>query len=335
MNYKAIINVNNIKNLKFFFNLLYKFNIKDVIVIINNKKINIRQLKNSSYKFKNNFFKFKFYFSENFIIKIRNIIKKKKKKPNSFFFYFNSDYFININLFKFIKTNKKKNSFEFFFKEKSNIVFAIYNNINLAKNNRVKSVNIKSLKKKITIINLKKSSKHQIKTYFNKIYSRCIFLDRDGVLNIDRGYVGYKKDFRWAEGAIETIKYLNSKNYNIFVISNQSGVARGYYKENDVVNLHNYMRDFLSKRKLYINQIYFCPFHEDGVVKKYSFKSKFRKPGTGFFSKIKRDWNIKHLQDIYMVGDQASDMEFAAKCGIQGLLFQGKNLDRLVKNFVK
>lgn len=334
MNYKAIINVNNIKNLKFFLNLFYKFNIKDVIVIIHNKKINIRQFKNSSYKFKNNFFKFKFYFYKNIKIKIRNFIKKNKKKSDSFFFYFNSDYFIDINLFKFIKTTKK-NSFEFFFKEKSNIVFAIYNNFNLTENNRVKSVNIKSLKKKITIINLKKSSKHQINTYFNKIYSRCIFLDRDGVLNIDRGYVGYRRDFRWTEGAIETIKYLNSKNYNIFVISNQSGIARGYFKEDDVENLHNYMRDFLSKKKLYINQIYFCPFHEDGIIKKYSFKSKFRKPGSGFFSKIKRDWKIKNLKKIYMIGDQTSDMEFAANCGLQGLLFQGKNLDRLVKSFVK
>ena len=334
MIYKAIINVKNFKNLKFFFNLFYKFNIKDVILIINNKKISIKQLRNNFDKSKNNFFKFKFYFSENF--EIEKFINKNKKKITCFFFYFNSDYFININLFKFTKATKKnRGSFEFFFKEKNNIAFAIYNNFNLNKNNQAKSINIKSLNKKNTMINLKKNSKHQVNTYFNKIYSRCIFLDRDGVLNIDRGYVGYKKDFRWAEGAIETIKYLNSKNYNIFVISNQSGVARGYYKEDDVVNLHNYMRDFLSKRKLYINQIYFCPFHEDGVVKKYSFKSKFRKPDIGFFYKIKRDWNIKHLKKIYMIGDQTSDMEFAANCGIQGLLFQGKRLDRLVKSFVK
>ena len=327
MNIEAIIKVKNKKNLFFFLNFLYKFNIKNVILITNKKYFDLA-------KFKNNFFNIKLQKVSRPQVDIKNIIKKNKKYSSNFFLYFDTNFFINVNLLAFLeKVSKRKNSLEFFYKKK--LIFGVYNITYYQKKKKIRSLNISNFHKEISFIDLFKSSKDKVNNYFNKIYSRLIFLDRDGVLNIDRGYVGFKKDFRWAEGAIETIKYLNSKNYNIFVISNQSGVARGYYKENDVVNLHNYMRDFLLKRKLYINQIYFCPFHEDGVVKKYSFKSKFRKPDIGFFSKIKRDWNIKHLQDTYMVGDQASDMEFAAKCGIRGLLFKGKNLDRLVKNFVK
>ena len=257
MNIEAIINVKSKKNLIFFLNFLYKFNIKNVILITNKKYFN-------TIEFKHNFFNIKLLKISRSQVDIKNIIKKHKKKYSSnFFLYFDTNFFINVNLLMFLeKICKRKNSLEFFFKKKNNLIFGVYNISNYQKKNKIRSLNISNFHKEISFIDLVKSSKDKVNNYFNKIYSRCIFLDRDGVLNTDKGYVGFLKDFEWTPSAIKAIRYLNKKNYNIFVISNQSGIARGFFKEKDVENLHSYMRNFLLKEKLYINKIYFCPYHK-------------------------------------------------------------------------
>ena len=76
---------------------------------------------------------------------------------------------------------------------------------------------------------------------------KAVFLDRDGVLNQDLGYVHKIRDIKWIDGAIDTIKLFNKLNYLVFVVTNQSGVARNYYSENDVIKLHLWMKDFLKK----------------------------------------------------------------------------------------
>lgn len=158
-------------------------------------------------------------------------------------------------------------------------------------------------------------------------------LDRDGVLNksnINNGYIGYIKDFYWISGAKEAIKFLNKKNYKVVIVSNQSGIARNYFKYKDVVMLHNFIKKDLKKIDARIDRIFFCPHHKNGVVKKYKINCKCRKPKNHFFKKIEKIWNIDK-RNSFMIGDQKTDMQFAKKSGIKGLFFNEKNLYKFVK----
>ena len=158
-------------------------------------------------------------------------------------------------------------------------------------------------------------------------------LDRDGVLNksnINNGYIGYIKDFYWISGAKQAIKFLNKKNYKVVIVSNQSGIARNYFKYKDVVMLHNFIKKDLKKIDARIDRIFFCPHHKNGVVKKYKINCKCRKPKNYFFKKIEKIWNIDK-RNSFMIGDQKTDMQFAKKSGIKGLFFNEKNLYKFVK----
>ena len=172
----------------------------------------------------------------------------------------------------------------------------------------------------------------KIKKFFLKIYSKSIIFDRDGVINVNKGYVGFKKDFYFQNGAIKAIKELNKNGYNIFVVSNQSGIARGYFSDKDVKYLHIYLRDVLSCHNCFINKIYYSPYHKDGIIKKYSKKTDCRKPGIKLFKTIEKEWEIKINKSTFMIGDQITDIQFAKNANIQSALFKRGNLFSFVKN---
>ena len=158
--------------------------------------------------------------------------------------------------------------------------------------------------------------------------TKIAFLDRDGVLNsskINEGYVGFIKDFKWIRGAKKTIKYLKLKNYKIVIVTNQSGIARGYFSLKDVYKLHKYLSMELKKIGASVDKIFFCPYHKDGIIKKYKKNSNLRKPNIGMFLKAKKIWNIDK-KNSFMVGDQITDMQFAKKAGIKGYFFDQENL---------
>lgn len=165
---------------------------------------------------------------------------------------------------------------------------------------------------------------------------KCIkvaLLDRDGVINsnkLNKGYIGSLKHFKWVPGAIKTIKYLNEKNYKVVVVTNQSGVARGLYTINDVKKIHSYIQKKLKKNEAKINAFYFCPFHKDGVVKRYKKNSILRKPNIGMFKLIEKRWKIDK-KNSFMLGDQKTDIEFANRIKIKGYLFNEKNLYKFIK----
>ena len=162
---------------------------------------------------------------------------------------------------------------------------------------------------------------------------KVAFLDRDGVLNsakYNRGYIGFKNNFKWIPGAKKTIKLLKKHDYKVVVVSNQSGVARGYFKIIDVKTLHNYMQNQLKEIRTKIDRFYFCPYHQDGIVKKYKKKSILRKPNIGMFKLVQKIWKIDK-KNSFMIGDQLSDMEFAKKAKIKGYFFKEKNLHTFVK----
>ena len=162
---------------------------------------------------------------------------------------------------------------------------------------------------------------------------KIAFLDRDGVLNQkkNRGYVGFKKHFRWVSGAIDTIKFLRENKYKIIVVSNQSGIARGYFSIKDVVNLHKFMNEELKKFNTKIDKFLFCPFHIEGKIKKYRKKSNLRKPNIGMFKIINKIWKVDK-RNSFMIGDQKTDMQFAKKSGIRGFFFKKRNLYKFIKN---
>jgi len=163
---------------------------------------------------------------------------------------------------------------------------------------------------------------------------KIAFLDRDGVINrsdIKNGYIGKKKYFKLMPGVIKSIRYLKSLNYKVVVVSNQSGVARGYFKINDVYKVHKHLQNILKKNNSSLDKILFCPFYKNGIIKKYKKNSPLRKPNIGMFKIINKRWKVNKKKS-FMIGDQFTDIQFAKKSGIKGFLFKKKNLYKFIKS---
>jgi D-glycero-D-manno-heptose 1,7-bisphosphate phosphatase len=162
---------------------------------------------------------------------------------------------------------------------------------------------------------------------------KVAFLDRDGVINsnkLNKGYIGSLKYFKWISGAIKAIKFLNEKNYKVVVVTNQSGVARGFFTIKDVKKIHSYIQKKLKKNNTKIDGFYFCPFHKDGIIKRFKKNSLLRKPNIGMFRLAQRKWKIDK-ENSFMIGDQKTDLEFAKRAKIRGYLFNEKNLYNFIK----
>lgn len=141
------------------------------------------------------------------------------------------------------------------------------------------------------------------------------FLDRDGVLNQDLGYVGSVSRFHWLAGAKDAVKALNDKGYYVFVITNQAGVARGLYTESDVVALHQHMQADLRAEGAHIDDFRYCPHHPEGTDPDYKKKCAWRKPGTGMIRDLMNAWRIDSSKSI-LVGDKESDIIAGMNAGI-------------------
>ncbi len=120
----------------------------------------------------------------------------------------------------------------------------------------------------------------------------ALFLDRDGVINVDRNYLYRPADFCWIDGAIETIRTFNERNWWVFVVTNQSGIARGFYTEDQMHALHHWMNIELGRRGAHIDRFYHCPYHIDGTVERYRRESPDRKPNPGMLLKAISDFPV-------------------------------------------
>ena len=159
----------------------------------------------------------------------------------------------------------------------------------------------------------------------------AVFFDRDGVLNHDLGYVCTSDRFKWIDGAVEAIKHLNSINYYTFVVSNQSGVARGFYKETDVIEFHKWINNELFSKHAHIDEFYFCPHYKYGKVKEYSKFCNNRKPEPGMLLRAFSKWKIDK-EHSFLIGNSDTDIIAARRAGIKGYLFEKGNLyDFLIK----
>jgi D-glycero-D-manno-heptose 1,7-bisphosphate phosphatase len=162
----------------------------------------------------------------------------------------------------------------------------------------------------------------------------ALFLDRDGVLNHDHGYVGFRHNWDWIPGALEAIKLATDRRWHVFVVTNQAGVARGLYTEADVTALLSWVADEARRHGGTIDDMRYCPYHPEGTVPAYRRASDWRKPGPGMILNLIADWSLQP-EHCVMIGDQTTDMAAAAAAGIRGVLFDGVNLRDTVAGIVK
>ncbi len=158
----------------------------------------------------------------------------------------------------------------------------------------------------------------------------ALFLDRDGVINVDHGWVGTRERFQWVPGAIEAIRMATGAGWHVFVATNQSGVARGYYTEAALQELHAWMTDEVRRHGGTIDDIRYCPFHEEAAVPAYRRASPWRKPAPGMILDLIARWELDPTRCV-LVGDQARDMEAAAAAGVAGHLFTGGDLASFIQ----
>ena len=146
------------------------------------------------------------------------------------------------------------------------------------------------------------------------------FLDRDGVLNVDRGYTHKPEQLEWIDGAPEAVRLLNEAGYYVLVITNQSGVARGFYDEAAVKSFHLHMQDSLAARGAHVDAFYYCPHHPEGTVKSLSIRCHCRKPEPGMLEQAAREWPID-LGSSFLIGDKDDDIAAATAFNIRGINF--------------
>ena len=147
----------------------------------------------------------------------------------------------------------------------------------------------------------------------------AVFIDRDGTVNEQMGYINHISRFVMLPGAAEAIRLLNRHQYLAIVVSNQSGVARGYYPIGLVDEVHAHMKALLEKEGAFVDGIFFCPHYERGSVPEYSIECDCRKPRTGLIEKAGKAFEID-MDNSYVIGDRYSDIELALRSDMKGIL---------------
>jgi len=149
----------------------------------------------------------------------------------------------------------------------------------------------------------------------------ALFLDRDGVINVDYAYVCTQKQFEFVEGIFELCRHAKELGYLVFVVTNQAGIGRGYYTEQEFLEVTEWMCSVFETRGAAIDKVYFCPFHPEYGIRHYKADSPFRKPGPGMILQAAEEFSID-LKHSVLVGDKESDIKAGLAAGIKcNLLF--------------
>jgi D-glycero-D-manno-heptose 1,7-bisphosphate phosphatase len=157
----------------------------------------------------------------------------------------------------------------------------------------------------------------------------ALFLDRDGVINVDHGHVGTRERFEWMAGAREAVALASARGWHVFIVTNQSGVARGFYTEADVAALHAWVGEEMRRMGGTIDDVRYCPYHPEAPLAQYRRMSDWRKPGPGMILDLLRAWELDPARAL-LVGDQDTDLAAARAAGVRALRFAGGNLAALL-----
>lgn len=149
--------------------------------------------------------------------------------------------------------------------------------------------------------------------------NRVIFLDRDGTINAEDGYITRIEQLRLYEGTIEALKILKSMGYRIVIVSNQAGVAKGLLTENELIIINKFLLSMLGEEGIFIDALYYCPHHPEAVIPEYKKECECRKPKVGMIRKAEKELKVV-AKNAYMIGDKLTDIELAYNFGGKGIL---------------
>ena len=368
---KPMLKINNKHFIQYIINKISKYNIKRIIILCGYKyKILFKEFHNKTI----NFVKI-ICLREKRLMGTAGALKNLEKLDTNDFILLNGDTFFDIDFKKLIsKTGKKsigsialtRNSDQqskklnnlglkkdlIYLKKNSSIMnggvyyfkrkfFKYLKNekslendllINLIKNKLINGQKFNNFFIDIGSPKFFKLAKKKINSYCNK---PAIFLDRDGVINYDNKYVYKFKDFKFKKGVIEGLKYLIKKNYYIFVVTNQAGIGKNLFTENDFVSLHKSIKEKLEKNGIFFNDVQYSPFHPNAKLKRYKKKSRLRKPDNKMVENIKKNWDI-NLKKSFMIGDNKKDFLCAKKSKLK--FFYAKDnfflqIKRIINNY--
>ena len=147
------------------------------------------------------------------------------------------------------------------------------------------------------------------------VKAKAVFIDRDGVINEDRHYVHRIEDFVLLPGVIKGLALLRDAGFRLIVVTNQAGIARGYYGENELNRLHDYLHEQLALQGVMLDGIYFCPHHPEGNVKELAFKCECRKPSPGMLLQAAKDFDLDLVRSV-LIGDKLTDLQAGQRAGV-------------------
>jgi len=153
---------------------------------------------------------------------------------------------------------------------------------------------------------------------------RAVFLDRDGTIIEDVGYPRERSKVKFLPRVSKAIKLLNENGFRVIVITNQAGVARGYFTEETVREINRYVQESLTKQGAFIDMIYYCPHHIEGIIEEYSKECYCRKPNPGMIEQAVHEFGID-LKNSFVIGDKISDIEAGQRAGCKTILLAGEN----------
>lgn len=152
---------------------------------------------------------------------------------------------------------------------------------------------------------------------------RAVFLDRDGVIIEDVGYLDECSKIKFSRRVSEAIKLLNKNGFKVIVITNQAGVARGYFTEETLQKINGYIQDSLARQGAFVDKTYYCPHHVEGIIEEYKKECYCRKPNPGMIEIAASEYGFD-LENSFVIGDNISDIEAGHRAGCKTILLEGE-----------
>lgn len=159
---------------------------------------------------------------------------------------------------------------------------------------------------------------------------KAIFLDRDGTINVEKNYLYRIEEFEFLPSVIEALKILQEAGFFLIIITNQSGIARGFYNEEDLKRLNQWLIESLHNQGIVISNIYYCPHHPKAAVEKYRMDCECRKPKIGMYINAAKDFDID-LDESYVIGDKIRDCAVCEITKCKGFLIENNENKEIIE----